>query len=317
MQHLAVELHAAEEYGRDELMRSESSFDEIRLELLTRAVAGWGIEDAVVPWSFPLELADRLRDRGVRLRTDRDLFDDRRRVKNEAELAGIRRAQAGADAGMEAVRASLRAGLPTCEQVRAAIEAAVAEHDCTIEIAIVSHGAQTAIGHELGSGQIERGEPVVVDLAPRDRETGCFADMTRTFVVGDIPAELAEWHRLTREVLEEVVAGMRPGASAHGLHRRAAELYKEHGHPTFLDKQDGVPLEEGFYHALGHGVGLEVHERPILGDVERDSLVAGDVIAIEPGTYRQGFGGVRLEDLILVTDDGAERLTQHPYDLEP
>jgi Xaa-Pro aminopeptidase len=317
MGHLGLQLHAAEEYGRDELMRSGLPFEEIRLELLTRAVAAWGIEEATVPWSFPLELADRLRDRGVTLRTDRDLFDDRRRVKNEAELAGIRRAQAAADAGMEAVRDQLRQGLPTCEQVRAAIERAVAELDCTTDVAIVSHGAQTAIGHELGSGRIERGEPVIVDLAPRDRETGCFADMTRTFVVGEVPADLAEWHGLTLEVLDEVVAGIRPGASAHALHRRAAELYQAHGHPTFLDKQEGVPLEEGFYHALGHGVGLEVHERPILGEVEQDTLVAGDVLAIEPGTYRQGFGGVRLEDLVLVTDDGAERLTQHPYDLKP
>jgi Xaa-Pro aminopeptidase len=193
----------------------------------------------------------------------------------------------------------------------------VSKHDCTTDIAIVSHGPQTAIGHEVGSGQIERGEPVIVDLAPRDRETGCFADMTRTFVVGEVPAELAEWHRLTREVLEQVIAGVRPGVSAHALHRGAAELFRAHGHATFIDKQDGVPLEEGFYHALGHGVGLEVHELPILGDVERDTLVAGDVLALEPGTYRQGYGGVRLEDLVLVTEDGAERLTRHPYDLEP
>jgi Xaa-Pro aminopeptidase len=317
MRHLDVVLHANEEYGRDELMRSGRPLEEIRLELCFRAVEAWGIEDALVPWSFPVELADRLRARGIALRVDRELFADRRRAKNEAELAGIRRAQAAADAAMEAVRAHLRAGPSTCEQVRDAIQHAVSEHDCTLEVAIVSHGPQTAFGHELGSGPIDRGEPVIVDLAPRDRETGCFADMTRTFVLGEAPPELIEWHRLSLQALEQAIAGVRPGVPAHELHRATAELFRAHGHRTYLDKEEGVPLEEGFYHALGHGVGLEVHERPYVGELAQDTLVAGDVLALEPGTYRQGFGGVRLEDLALVTEHGCERLTNHPYDLEP
>jgi Xaa-Pro aminopeptidase len=74
-------------------------------------------------------------------------------------------------------------------------------------------------------------------------------------------------------------------------------------------------LEEGFFHSLGHGVGLEVHEAPTLGR-GADQLVAGDVVALEPGCYRPGFGGCRLEDLVLVTEDGAQVLTDFPYDLE-
>ena len=73
---------------------------------------------------------------------------------------------------------------------------------------------------------------------------------------------------------------------------------------------------DGFFHATGHGVGLEVHERPGLGRIGSEPLVSGDVIAIEPGLYRHGFGGARLEDLLLVTDDGCEVLTDFPYDLE-
>jgi Xaa-Pro aminopeptidase len=315
---LGVELHPPEEYGRDELVRQGVPADQARLELAARAVAAWGIEEASVPWSFPLELADRLRADGVRLRPDRSEFERRRRAKNEAELAGIRRAQAACDAAMETVRALLRAPeLPTCEQVRRELERAVAERDCLLDIAIVSHGPQTAIGHEFGSGQIVPGEPVIVDLAPRDRETGCFADMTRTFVAGEPPPELVEWHRLTLRALEEALAAVRPGVQDAELFRATSELYREHGHPTLLDKQEGVPLEDGFYHSLGHGVGLEVHELPYLGQLPRDTLVVGDVLAIEPGTYRLGFGGVRLEDLVLVTEDGCERLTQHPYDLKP
>jgi Xaa-Pro aminopeptidase len=93
------------------------------------------------------------------------------------------------------------------------------------------------------------------------------------------------------------------------------ELFQEHGFPTQLNKDPGKPLEDGFFHSLGHGVGLEVHELPGLGRTGEE-LVAGDVLAVEPGLYRKGFGGCRLEDLVLVTDDGAEVLTNFPYDLK-
>jgi Xaa-Pro aminopeptidase len=163
MGHLGVELHTPEEYGRDELVKQKLSLDVIRREVVTRAVRAWGIGSALTPWQFPLELADHLRAEGVELHADRDHFAARRRAKNEAELAGIRRAQGAADAAMARVRELLRdpAGPPTCERIKQELDHLVSEHDCTLEIAIVSHGPQTAIGHELGSGPIERGEPVM------------------------------------------------------------------------------------------------------------------------------------------------------------
>jgi Xaa-Pro aminopeptidase len=94
------------------------------------------------------------------------------------------------------------------------------------------------------------------------------------------------------------------------------ELFAEHGYPTQLTKKPGEVLDSGFFHSLGHGVGLEVHERPYLGRVG-DDLVSGDVIALEPGLYRPGYGGVRLEDVAIVTDDGIEVVTDYPYELEP
>jgi Xaa-Pro aminopeptidase len=93
-------------------------------------------------------------------------------------------------------------------------------------------------------------------------------------------------------------------------------VYEAAGHPTQRSKPEGQLLRDGFFHGLGHGVGLEVHEDPGLGRAG-DDLIAGDVITLEPGTYRQGYGGVRLEDLLLVTEDGSETLTDFPYDLKP
>lgn len=317
---LPVRCHAPEEYGYDELLRSGVTRRERRLELCSRAVHDWGIERAVVPSAFPVELADRLRADGVELEPDGEHFERRRRSKSEGELAGIRRAQEAATAAMAAARELLRrangTGVITCEAVRAQLDRVVGEHDCTLEIAIVSHGPQTAIGHELGSGPIAPGEPVVIDLAPRDRESGCFADMTRTFVLGDAPRELREWHRLCERALAEALEAIRPGAQDATLFEATSELFREAGHPTLLDKPEGVPLEDGFYHSLGHGVGLDIHEAPFLGPTRQDRLVAGDVLAVEPGTYRRGFGGVRVEDLVLVTDGGCENLTDFPYDLE-
>ena len=169
---------------------------------------------AVVPETFPLWLADLLRAEGVELAVDGLFFDERRRVKTAAELAGIRRAQRAAEAGMDAARALLRQaaqngdglvvdGEPlTVERVKAAMAQAFAAHGSSADDFIVAPGPQGAVGHDMGSGPIRAGVPIVIDVWPRDNETACFADMTRTFVVGDVPDDVARWHRLCRQALD-------------------------------------------------------------------------------------------------------------------
>jgi Xaa-Pro aminopeptidase len=160
--------------------------------------------------------------------------------------------------------------------------------------------------------------PIIIDLWPRDEQSGCWADMTRTFVSGGDPAQdVVAWHGLCRTALERVVELARPGVAGRELFDAACEVFEEAGEPTQRTKPEGEPLRDGFFHSLGHGVGLEVHEEPALGRTGADPLVPGDVVAVEPGCYRNGYGGVRLEDLLLITDEGAERLTEFGYELAP
>jgi Xaa-Pro aminopeptidase len=305
--------------GRDDLVADKRPPLFIEAELALRAARELGITSASVPPEFPLFVADHMRANGLELIVDEDEFVRRRRVKSGAELEGIRRAQGAADAAM-GVAASLirelRPGL-TSEDVRAAMTAVAEEHGCELpgEV-IVSHGAQSALGHESGHGEIPAGAPVIVDIWPRDRASRCYADMTRTFVAGggSAPTELAEFWKWTKDSLDRVYAQLRAGVDGRALFETSAQPYVDAGQPTQLTKEPGQILEDGYYHALGHGVGLEVHERPYLGRLS-DELVAGDVITLEPGCYRQGFGGCRLEDLVVVTESGCEVLTDFPYDL--
>src|SRR5919201_1331664 len=166
-----LEVYAFERFGRDELQRQGLNYDEILREATVRVCAELGVESAVVPPDFPLEVADRLRESGVDVKWDRPFFIARRRVKNEAELAGIRRAQRACEAAMDEARGLLRRaersngvlhldGEPlTCERLKSAIERVFSDHGVSSDDPIVSHGPQTAVGHDSGSGPIAPGEP--------------------------------------------------------------------------------------------------------------------------------------------------------------
>jgi Xaa-Pro aminopeptidase len=327
---VGIEATPWEDYGYDELIdqglpREEVVWKHVNLN----AVRALGVTHAKVPRSFPTLLADHLRDNGITLEPDHAEFANRRRVKNESELAGIRKSQKAAEAAMAAARDLIWSAEPangevkvdgetlTSERIKAEIRRVFGEHGVTGDDFIVSHGAQTAIGHELGHGPIAPNEPIVIDLWPRDPESACFADMTRTFVVGDPPDELAEYHKLVKEALDASFQATKAGVPGADVFNLVCELFEQHGQKTLLSKPPGEVLEEGFFHGLGHGVGLEVHEAPALGRGGKHELLAGDVVTLEPGLYRPGFGGCRLEDLVLVTEDGAENLTDFPYDLTP
>jgi Xaa-Pro aminopeptidase len=323
------DVHVHEEFGADELIESGIDRRELTALLALRATGSLGLKRATVPENFPVWLADRLRADGVELEVDQESFDDRRRAKTEAQLAGMRRAQRAAEAAMDACRELLRRAeidgddllldgkRLTVERVKADMNAAFAAHDTTADEYIVAPGAQGAVGHDMGSGPIGPSTPLVVDIWPRDNASGVYTDMTRTFVVGEVPDDVREWHRLVKEALDRAVAEVRVGVEGRALFDVTCEIFEEAGEPTLRTKKPGEPLADGFFHGLGHGVGLEVHEAPGLGLISDKKLVAGDVVTVEPGLYRAGYGGVRLEDVVLVTEHGAEVLTNYPYDLEP
>jgi Xaa-Pro aminopeptidase len=317
--------------GLVELLDEGEPRDDALDEIALRACREVGVTAARVPRDFPVALADRLRAGGIELLADGPLFDTRRRVKGGAELAGIRRASAAAVAGMTAAAALLARAdtsgellrvdgiVLTSEQLQAEIRAAVARHDCRLDDLIAAAGPQGAAGHAAGSGPIPTGSPVIVDLWPRDRVSSCWSDMTRTFVAGTPSDDVIHWHNLARDALARAVDVLAPGITGKALWEVACDVLEAGGEPTQRSHPGfDLPLRDGFFYSLGHGVGLDVHEAPALGrSGGSDLIVAGDVLALEPGSGRADVGAARVEDLHLVTETGAELLTPFPYELDP
>lgn len=324
-----IETHPPAEFGSEELYAEGVPRDIVRERLAARFCERYGIDHAVVPDAFPVRRADTLRAAGIELTAKQELFNARRRAKIGAQLAGIERAQRAAEAGMAAVADLVRRSRPdgeiaivdgeplTSERLRHTLLLTFLEHGTTADEIIAAHGAQAAVGHEAGTGPIRPGESIIVDIWPRDLDSACYTDMSRTFVVGEPPAELVEWQKVARKAQQAAIAAIHPGVSARAVSDAACEIIEAAGQPTVRTKEPGKPLDRGFFHGLGHGVGLRVHEAPALGHTSSDELVAGDVLAVEPGIYRPGYGGCRLEDIVVVTDDGARLLTDFPYDLTP
>ncbi len=314
-----IELLDPVSYGMKELILEGIPRLDAQLEACRRLLDALGVDAARVPWGFPVALADVLRAGGIAVTVDATAFGARRRVKSPLQLAGIRRAQHAADTAMGVGAELVHACAPglTAEAVRAAMqEAAAALRTVLPDDAIVAVNGQGASGHDSGSGPIAPGDVVLIDIWPQDRASRCWADMTRTFMAGGVApvAELAEYWSLSKAALDAVTAQVRAGAHGRALHDTASAVFEAAGKATQRTAPGDVPLREGFFHGLGHGIGFEIHESPGLG-LAGDELVVGDVVAVEPGCYRTGFGGVRLEDLLLVTADGCEVLTQFPYEL--
>jgi Xaa-Pro aminopeptidase len=273
-----------QQLGLHELLQRGRSHDEIALELASRAAARTPITEAIVDFDFPLAIADRLRADGIALRVDGHAVDSRRRRKSSGELAGIRRAQVAAEAAMKAAAALLDRAQPnqgslrldeaplTAERVRTAMREAAWKHGTLLPPDVIVASVWQGVGHEAGFGALPAGLPIQIDLWPRDLESTCWADMTRTFLAGgEPPDEIRRQERVVRRALDDALAAIRPGVTGRELHDRSCDLFEAEGYRTQRTGPGDEPTD-GFRFSLGHGVGLRVHEAPALGRTGNEPL---------------------------------------------
>ena len=315
--------------GVEELIKQETFPRHLMMpELTVRALEKLGAMAVNVPPAFHTLTADYLRDKGIEVTPDEATWLARRRKKTPWEIEGIERAQRAAEIAMLTASRMLHESertaqgqlryegeILTAELIRYAMERELLDQGADCESILVQSGDACLNGHDLGTGPILPDQSCIIDCFPRDRKTGAWSDMTRTFVPGTPSEELLRLYGACRKALDIAFDAIKPGAA--DAYQSVAEFFGAEGFPTQLTHSGSEPLKEGFSHSLGHGVGLQVHERPYLGR-RADELQLGDVVAVEPGLYFPGVGGVRLEDTVLVTEDGVEHFTEpFPYDLQP
>ncbi len=290
-------------------------------ELLGRFLDDHGVSSLLVPPRFPVGTADGLREQDIDVTAEDDgVLLDIRAVKTDEEIEHVREAQQVNERAMVAAENAIREadiedgrlvadGEPlTSERVKTAVETTLLQHGYTSGETIVAGGADAADPHDDGSGPLPAGDPIIVDIFPKSNSTGYHADMTRTFVKGEPSERAEEWYGLSKEALEAALDVVEPGVTGEDVHDAVCDVYEDAGEPTLREDPE---TETGFIHGTGHGVGLAVHELPSLS-FDGDELQAGNVITIEPGLYHPDVGGVRVEDFVLVTDEGYENLTDYP-----
>ena len=251
-----------------------------------------------------------------------DLIQLARKRKEAWEIEAIRATGERTERVVDEVRTMLRSWHPDLRigDVKALVTREITRHGLIEDHeTIVSHGRDAGIPHSRGdAGQkIRPSVPIVLDIFPADRNTGYFFDLTRTFCVGKIPDELRRIHSDVLAAYELARDGMRPGMAAAASQSLVCDFFEGRGYPTTRSN----PLTtDGYVHSLGHGVGLDIHEKPSfsLNPSNADTIEEGDVLTIEPGLYFPDREiGVRIEDTFVVRANGVESLSAGRRDLEP
>lgn len=278
-----------------------------------------GIEEVEADRSFPLIFAHELKRRCINLRYNPALGIDERRSKDAQEVEWLRKAQkvaakivlqscqlvAKAEAAADGTLQDAGAPL-TSKRLRTRIDLWLLEEGFhNPGGSIVAGGPQAADCHFSGAGPLRTGQPVIIDVFPCDKITFYNGDCTRTVVHGEIPAKVKAMHEAVVAAQQAAVAAVKPGVSGESVHQASIQTIRQHGYCAERGALTGqIP---SMTHGTGHGIGLDVHEPPLL-DFQGPALIVGDALTIEPGLYSNAIGGVRVEDLVVITTEGCENL---------
>lgn len=283
------------------------------------------IRRVLVPDNFPLGLARDLKKLGIKLKPQAGFFPGRE-IKSADEVkkisAALAMAEVGMAEGMEVLRRAkiardrklIHHGVPlTSERLRAVIDCAILQANGLAANTIVAGGRQGCDPHERGQGPLRAHEPIIIDIFPRSQKTGYFGDITRTVVRGHASEGVRKLYATVLQGQKIAFEKVRARVKTAEVHKAVQQFFIQQGYKT--GRRDG--RMEGFFHGTGHGLGLEIHEAPRVGATSTEKLRPGHVITVEPGLYYPELGGgVRLEDVALVTLNGAKNLTRFEKVLE-
>lgn len=315
----AAAVHGSDEFDRSDLLE-EYGPTEAEQRVLRRLLDHYEVSSVAVPPRFPVRTADALREYGITVVPDETgIVATLREEKTAEEVDRIRHVQRATEQAMGRAEDLLAQatidetalhydGEPlTSERVKEEISMQLLRDGCHSHETIVAGGADAANPHDRGSGPLPANSPIVIDIFPQDNETHYHADMTRTFCVGEPSETAVEWYELTIDAQHAAFDVIEPGVSGETVHDAVCEVYENAGVPTTRNESG---TEVGFIHGTGHGVGLDIHEGPRVSSSGTE-LRPGHVITIEPGVYDHAVGGIRIEDLLVVTDDGFDNLTEY------
>lgn len=300
------------EAGLPEIMKNEK--EPYRATALM--ISGLTGNRVLVPPNFPVALANALEE-FCTVTVDKGTVLSMRAKKTRAEIRCMKHVQNITQAAMDHAVSLIRrstvkkgilhtGGKPlTSEHLKFVMHCFLLEYGCCAEDTIVSCGEDTAVPHMTGDGPLLADEPIIIDIFPLHEKTGYYADMTRTVVKGEPSQEILEMYTALREAKQLAISRVKSGVSGAELYQYVVDFFKDRGYESST---------RGFVHNLGHGVGLQVHEMPTVGP-SGTPLEQGNVITIEPGLYYPGTGGVRLEDIGLVTGQGFDNFTAFAEDL--
>ncbi len=276
------------------------------------------VERVVADRSLPFIFAWHLQQWEIEVDYDPDLGVLDRRVKSRGEIESLARAQglteevmkwicqliAHCDVGDEGVL--IHDGQPmTSDLVRSMVAIEFLKRGCSMSHgAIIATAPLVADCHHSGSGVLRTEIPIIVDLFPRDDSTRYWGDCTRTVVHGKVSDQTRAMHAAVVEAKAASTAALRAGNTADAVHKAGENVLKQHGYKVSRGKlTDGPSIQ----HGTGHGIGLDLHE-PILLDHQGGTLLENEVFTIEPGLYGRHCGGVRIEDMLVVTNDEPRNL---------